>query len=484
MGSVLNLVGTPSIIELARFTTVIELLKIFMEDTTNVQCGIVGLGYVGLTLAINFDGVGFETIGYDVDEEKIEDLRDGHDTTGEYGTEAIRESDISFTTRSDSLGECDYVFLSLPTPVDESKTPDLSGLEAACETVGQHISDGTVISVESTIYPGATREVLSPAVERGTRAQGGTRFSIGYSPERIVPGGGKRFTEAVKLVSAEDESTLRSLGDVYERVVDAGVHLVETIETAEAAKCLENVQRDVNIGLVNEFTIGCRHLDFELDPYAVLEAAGTKWNFHEYRPGIVGGHCIPVDPHYLRHTFEEAGFRPSLIQAARSINQQMVRHVCSVTVDALCSAKAVGQIVAGSVEHVRDVRTDGTLPEDVAGSHVLLLGFGYKPDVADVRDSGVDEVAERLQNLGFRVNGYDSYHGPESVPDSFGFEVLPRLDFEGVDAIVVLAPHEELRRLDFGTVSDQMNENPVLVDVERAFDRSTVEAHGFTYQGL
>lgn len=455
-----------------------------MTDTTNTQCGVVGLGYVGLTLAINFDRSGYETVGYDVDEEKIEDLQEGHDTTGEYGTEAIRESNISFTTVSESLGQCDYIFISLPTPIDESKVPDLSGLEAACETVGQHISDETVISVESTVYPGATREVLRPAVERGTAAHGGATFSIGYSPERIVPGGGKRFTEAIKLVSAEDESTLRTLGNVYESIVDAGVHLVETIETAEAAKCLENVQRDVNIGLINEFTIGCRHLDFELDPYAVLEAAGTKWNFHDYQPGIIGGHCIPIDPHYLRHTFEESGFRPSLIHAARSINQQMIQHVCSVTVDALCSAKAVEQLVAGSVEHDSDVRTERTLPENVATSQVLLLGFGYKPDVADVRNSGVDDVADGLQNLGLRVNGYDPYHGPESVPESFGFEVLPRLDFEGVDAIVFLAPHEELRRLDLGIVSDHMNDNPVLVDVERAFDRSTVEAHGFNYQGL
>ncbi|NHN46664.1 nucleotide sugar dehydrogenase [Halostella sp. JP-L12] len=437
-----------------------------------------------MTLAIHLDRAGYETAGYDIDEEKVDALGRGNDSMGEFDDSAIAESDISFTNSPESLEECDYVHLSLPTPLDESDTPDLSGLEAACETVGRHISDGTVVVFESTLYPGATREVLRPAVERGTAAQGGASFSVGYSPERIVPGGGKSFSEVTKVVSAEDDGTLDDLAELYDSIVDAGVHRAESIETAEASKCLENAQRDVNIGLVNEFTMGCRHLDFDLDPHAVLTAARTKWNFQDYRPGIVGGHCIPVDPHYLRYAFEESGFDPQALRTARATNQQMVKHVRSRTVDALCTAKAPGRIVGGPVESVGDIRTEGSLPESVAGSRVLLLGFGYKPNARDVRNSGVPELAREFEQLDLEVSGFDPFHDATSVPESYDFDVMWRLDFDGVDAVVLLAPHDEFRELDLESVADRMNDDPVFVDVGNAFDPETATADGFTYRRL
>jgi UDP-N-acetyl-D-galactosamine dehydrogenase len=451
------------------------------QDST---CGIVGLGYVGLTLAVNFDRAGYETIGYDIDDEKIAALQQHRDATGEYDEETIRESEITFTTDPAGFRRCDYVFVALPTPIDEFGTPDLSALEAACETVGRSISPDTVIVVESTVYPGATREVVRPAVTRGTSEQGEVPFRLGYSPERIVPGGENAFADVTKVVSAEDEATLHELGALYGSVIDADVHLSTSIEAAEAAKCLENVQRDVNIGLVNEFTLACHHIDLDLDPHDVLEIARTKWNFHDYRPGIVGGHCIPVDPHYLRHKFQEAGFDPRLLRAARSVNQQMAEHVKTLTVAALCEAKAARAVPVGSATTMDDVPAHGHLPDAVTDAEVLLLGFGYKPNVADVRNSGVEQIAASLSAVVRRVRGYDPFHDGERAIDSFDFDVQSRLTVDGVDALVLLAPHEELRNLDLETVAAEMNENPVFVDVEAAYDPTAATESGFTYRRL
>jgi UDP-N-acetyl-D-galactosamine dehydrogenase len=453
-------------------------------ERSNIRCGIVGIGYVGMTLAINFDRAGYETVGYDIDRVKIDRLQTGRDVTDEYGDGSIEKSDISFTNSPEAIRECDYVFLSVPTPIDDSGTPDLSGIEAACETTGRHISDGTVVVIESTVYPGATRRVLKPALERGAAAQNDPDFTVGYSPERIVPGGGRGFDETIKLVSAEEESELHALGALYDTVVDAGVHIVDSIEAAEASKCLENIQRDVNIALVNEFTMACRQLDVDVTPYTILEAARTKWNFHDYRPGIVGGHCIPVDPYYLQYKIEECGFDPRMIRTARDVNRRMVQYVISIVVRGLQEAKTPERAVVGSPEGVTKVRTEGSLSETIAGSRMLLLGFSYKPNVSDVRNSGTNKIADELQKLGLRVCGYDPFHDPTSVPASYDFEILPRLDFEDVDAAVLLTPHDELRDLELEAVSERMNDSPLLVDVSNAYDREEAEASGLTYYRL
>lgn len=466
-----------------------------MTEGPNVHSCVVGMGYVGSTLAIHLDRAGYKTVGYDTDEQRVDELQSGHDTRGEFEDDVIAECDISFENSPEALGHCDYVFVTLPTPIDTSQTPDLSGLKAACETIGHYISDDTVIVFESTLYPGATREVLRPAIEQGTSTQGGTTFSVGYSPERVVPGGGNDFRDVTKVVSAENEHVLRDLADLYGDLVDAGVHLAESIETAEASKCLENVQRDVNIGLVNEFALGCDHLDIDLNPYAVLEAARTKWNFHDYRPGIVGGHCIPIDPHYLRYKFKQCGFDPRILSEARNINQQMVNHVCSITAEALHNAN-LGEQTVDSQDNsgeqvVRTVsrgagspRTEQSDSDERAQYQVLLLGFGYKSNTSDVRNSGVSEIADGFQRLGFEVQGYDPYYDAESVPESYDFEVLPRLDFDGTDAIVLLTPHDEVCSFDLEMISELMNDNPVLVDVGDAYDSEEAKERGFTYRRL
>lgn len=442
------------------------------------------MGYVGLTLAINLDRAGYETVGYDIDKRKIEALQRGHDPIGEFSDEAIAASGTTFTNAPEGIEQSDYVQVALPSPIDETMTPDLSVLKSACETIGQYISDGTVVVVESTLYPGATRDVLRPALERGTEKQGGARFSLGYSPERIVPDGGKEFAEIIKIVSAESEQTREALCGLYDSIVDAGVYLADSIETAEAAKCLENAQRDVNIGLINEFTLACRHLNMDLDPHAVLAAATTKWNFHDYKPGIVGGHCIPVDPHYLRYKFEQSGFTPDVLKSARAVNGKMVEHVSSLTVDALRSTHRGRQVLGGMTSEPSSARGDDKSLDDVVGSRVLLLGFGYKPNTNDLRNSGVEEIADEFDELGFDVSAYDPFHDADSVPDSYDFEVTSRLAFDDVDAAVVLTPHDEFRDFHLGAVAERMNDNPVLVDVGNAYDREEAESNGFTYRRL
>lgn len=448
------------------------------------RCSVVGLGYVGITLAVHLDRAGYDTVGYDIDEDRVESLQRNHDPVGEFSPTTLEESALTFTDTAAAIEDSSYVLVALPTPLDDSDAPDVTGLVAACETVGQYISDGTTIVFESTLYPGATQQELRPAIERGTATQRDVSFSVGYSPERIVPGGSKSFDEVTKVVAAEDEATLQELTTFYDNIVEAGVHPVDSIQAAEATKCLENVQRDVNIGVINEFVLGCQQLDVDVDPHSVLEAARTKWNFHDYRPGIVGGHCIPVDPHYLRHKFERCGFNPAILRSARAVNEHMVDHVCSITVEALCHAKAKGDIVGGPSDSIGSIRTEGSLPEAVAGSQVHLLGFSYKPDVSDVRNSGVGDLADSLARLGLEVSGYDPFHDSDSVPDAYDFDVAARLDLDDVDAVVLLTPHREFGDLDLESVSAATNDDPVLVEVGDRFDPVEAAAEGVTYRRL
>ena len=450
-----------------------------MNEEGGSRSSIVGLGYVGITIAVALDEGGHDAIGYDIDAERIRKLRDGHDPTGEFGGDRIAAADITFTDSPRDIAGSDFVFVALPTPVDESGTPQLANLESASETIGRHISDGTTVVFESTLYPGATREVLRPAIERGANEQGGATFSVGYSPERIVPGGGgPELGEATKVVSAEDDETLAELLAVYEDLVDGDVYAAESIETAEASKCLENTQRDVNIALVNEFTMACRQLDFELDPYEVLETAGTKWNFHDYEPGVVGGHCIPVDPHYLRHKFEESGYLPNLIRAAREVNGEMRRYAFSLTLEALCDAK-FDEDAQRSV-----LRTEGALPESVAGSRLLLLGFAYKPNISDLRNSLLPDIVSELRQLDLELLGYDPFYEDTPLPEPVDLTVQSTPDFTDVDAAVVLTPHDEIREFDLDSMASEMADDPVLVDIGNAFDEAEATARGFTYRGL
>jgi UDP-N-acetyl-D-galactosamine dehydrogenase len=427
-----------------------------MSDT--IRICIVGQGYVGLPLALAFDEEGYEVIGYDISERKISTLSDGTDPTGDHSDETIATSDTEFTTDPSTIERADYVIVTVPTPVDDMKNPDLSFIESAAETVGEHVSGGTTVVLESTVYPGVTRDVLGPIVEEHSGLAVGEEISLGYSPERLSPGD-TSLREIKKIVSGFDEETLDQLVALYESIIDAGIYRAPSIETAEAAKVTENVQRDINIALVNELAIVCDHMD--LDTHAVLEAAGSKYNFHPYRPGLVGGHCIPIDPLYLAHGAERVGYQPKLIMQAREVNEYMPKHTAELALRAL--------------------NRSGKVLKD---SRVLALGLSYKPNVGDIRTSQVRGVIRALSEYDVEVVGYDPHANTEAMREYFDIEIQEELSFEGFDAVVLATGHDEFTTLDLDGVATELDENPVLVDVMGTIEKENATEAGFDYSRL
>ncbi len=430
-----------------------------LPDRQAVVC-VVGLGYVGLPLAVEFDRVGHDVIGYDVDSEKISRLRSGSDPTGDVGDDELAVCDVSFTADESAIGRAGYVVVTVPTPIDDFQKPDLEYVRQAGETIGRRIQPGTIVVLESTVYPGATREVLMPAVERTSGLTCGEDFEIGYSPERVVPGDSEHAIPTVtKVVSGRTDAVLEDVAALYDSIVDAGVHRAPEIEVAEATKCIENIQRDLNIALVNELAIACKSLD--IDTNAVLEAARTKWNFHDYRPGLVGGHCIPVDPFYMIYESERNGFTPHLIQQARTVNEYVPVHIADLVIESLNDC--------------------GKVPKE---STVLVLGLAYKAGVSDVRTSAVDGTIDRLETFGVDVVGFDPHTDPALARDTFGIVVQDELSFDGVDGIVLATAHDEFQSIEYPSVAETMADEPFVVDVEAALDPDEMTDRGFTYQRL
>ncbi|WP_252699686.1 nucleotide sugar dehydrogenase [Natronosalvus vescus] len=429
------------------------------ERTTTADICVVGLGYVGLPLAHEFAVEGHSVRGFDIDAEKIATLEDGVDPTGDVGDENIASCDVEFSTDEAVISEAEYVIVAVPTPVDDLEKPDLGLVEAAGKTVGSQLNAGSTVILESTVYPGATREVFVPALEQTSGLEAGSEFSVGYSPERMVPGDEEHgLRNVVKIVSGLDEDTREDIARLYESIVDAGVHRANCIETAEAAKVIENTQRDLNIALVNELAVACDHLGLETE--AVLEAAGTKWNFHDYRPGLVGGHCIPVDPFYLIYEAEQNGFSPELIQKAREVNEYVPTHVAKQTIKALNESAKV-----------------------LMHSRVLVLGLAYKPDVEDIRTSAIGGVIDELQQYGIDVVGFDPHADNDVMREEFRIDVQEELSVEGFDGLIVGTPHSEFYGLNFGDLTYEMAEDPILVDVDGTFEEAATE-HGFRYEKL
>jgi UDP-N-acetyl-D-galactosamine dehydrogenase len=425
---------------------------------TGERVTVVGLGYVGMPLALAFDEQGFDVAGFDVDEELVEKLSDGTDPTGEAGAERVADSEIEFTAAAESVEGADYVIVTVPTPVDDTQNPNLDFVKSAARAVGRNLSEGGTVIFESTVYPGVTETVAGPIIEEESDLTAGEDFHLGYSPERLSPGDeGKTLEEVRKIVSADDAETLADVAALYETVVDAGVYRAPNIKTAEAAKVMENVQRDLNIALVNELAIIADHMD--IDTHDVLEAAGTKWNFHEYDPGLVGGHCIPVDPLYLAHGSERAGYKPGLILQGREVNEYMPRHAAELLVRGLNDAGKV-----------------------LKESSVLILGLSYKPNVGDIRTSEVDGVIEELETYGVDLAGYDPHADDEAMREHFGVPIQNTLSFEGFDAVLLATPHEDFEHLDLTRVADAMADDPVLVDVMATVNESSASEAGFRYE--
>lgn len=437
--------------------------------------GVVGLGYTGLALALAFARDGFAVTAYDTDERRIETLRRGEDPFGE-GTDPNGEG-ITYTVDVGQISDCDVVFVAVPTPVTADGTPDTAALRSAGRAVGSHLARGALVVLQSTVSPGGTREELVPAVEHTSGWTAGEEFSVGYAPERTSPGDDADALRHVPtVVAADDEASRQRLVDLFESVVEAPVTAVPSIESCEAARCLESVQRDVNVALVNEFATGCADLP-NVDPETALAAARTNPGFHDYRPGLVDGQGVPVGSAHLVHGFERAGHSPRLMRTAREVNDGLATRVA----DALCDAvdRRPGERNAtadgGSV-------IDRTAP--AGRRRVLAVGLTARPDVGDLRAPTTGKAIAELRDRGFDVVGSDPYADPTEAEAAFDIPVQESFDPAGFDAVVVFTGHSALRGLDLGWLAGEMNDRPALVDATGRLDARAASAHGLTYRRL
>ena len=421
---------------------------------------VVGLGYVGLPLAVALGKV-LPTIGFDVDEKRILELQNGYDHRGEMSQEELRVPHLEFTANPAALQRAPFIIIAVPTPVDQHKRPDLSHLVEVSRLVGRNLSPGTIVVYESTVYPGATEEVCLPILSQESGLKAGEGFKVGYSPERINPGDPEHTLEkVVKVAAAQDEETLEIIARVYELVVQAGVHKAPDIKTAEAAKVIENIQRDLNIALMNELAMLFHRMG--LNTKEVLKAARTKWNFLSFEPGLVGGHCIPVDPYYLTHKAQEVGYHPEVILAGRRVNDEMGRYVTRETVKLL--------IRAGKT---------------VKGARVLVLGAAFKEDVRDARNSRVADLICELEDYGIGV----WVHDPLVDVTRLGLQDASN-PFEGeerYDAVILAVPHRGFRKRcvdDYLRLLDKEGNLGIVVDIKGVLSMLTIEHSGVLYWSL
>jgi UDP-N-acetyl-D-galactosamine dehydrogenase len=418
--------------------------------------GVVGLGYVGLPLAVAF-AKHLQVIGFDINSKRIEELAKGIDRTGEVLGDDLKNPNFSFSSDPKALRQCKYIIVAVPTPVDKANVPDLEPLRNASQIVGANLSPGAIIIFESTVYPGVTEEICLPILEVKSGLKLGA-FKIGYSPERINPGDREHTVDKiVKIVAGCDQETLERLGELYGLVAKSVFH-APNIMTAEAAKVIENIQRDLNIALMNELSLIFQRLGLNTDE--VLAAAGTKWNFHKYTPGLVGGHCIGVDPYYLTHRAQELGYHPQVILAGRQINDSMPIRVGEMIIKALSS---VGKPLKNST--------------------VLVLGLTFKENVPDIRNSRVLDTIAYLQSFGIKVIGCEPLLGADAVQKDFGIE---NVEFEKVtncDCVLIANKHQLFRSITLDQLKSKMNP-PVLIDIKNLFDRKIAQAAGFSYHSF
>ena len=417
----------------------------------NLRVGVIGLGYVGLPLAVEF-GKRFNTIGFDVKQDRVDELRRGHDTTLETTPEELAAATrLACTTRLADLRECRVFIVTVPTPIDEYKRPDLTPLVKASESVGQVLKKGDVVVYESTVYPGCTEEVCVPILERVSGLRFNKDFYAGYSPERINPGDKQhRLPTIRKVTSGSTPEVAEFVDGLYRSIVTVGTHKASSIKVAEAAKVIENTQRDVNIALINELALIFNRLG--IDTEEVLKAAGSKWNFLPFRPGLVGGHCIGVDPYYLTHKAQAIGYHPEMILAGRRINDNMGIYV----------AQQVAQLMIARRIQVRDAR-------------ILVLGLTFKENCPDVRNSKVVDVVRELGKYGARVDVHDPWADAEEAHREYGLKPLRRLKPGSYDAIVIGVAHDQFRRMGIAKIRELGRRNHVLYDIKYVFPAADVD---------
>lgn len=421
------------------------------------RVGVIGLGYVGLPVAVAFGKQLGDVVGFDISERRVKQLNAGVDTTGEVQDDDLASCEVYFTTNPRALVGCDFYIVTVPTPIDSTRKPDLRALKSASSTVGSVMRAGAIVVYESTVYPGVTEEICGPILEEASGLRMGVDFKLGYSPERINPGDRvHRFETIVKVVSGQDEDALADIAELYEGVVKAGVHRASSIRVAEAAKVIENTQRDLNIALMNELSVVFDRLD--IDTIDVLTAAQTKWNFLPFYPGLVGGHCIGVDPYYLTSKAEQAGVHPQVILAGRRTNDGMAAFVVERTIKELIAAD----------KPIRDAK-------------IAVVGVTFKENVPDVRNSRIPEICRSLVEYGAKVSVFDPLADPNEVAGEYGLSLAEFQQIQGSDAILFAVPHDGLAE---SVASFTEHENTaVLIDVKGAVSKSSV-ANGVRYWRL
>jgi len=428
-----------------------------MDMISEKKLGVIGLGYVGLPLAVEF-GKTYDVVGFDINKTRINELASGKDVTLEVTTEELHSAkQLTFSCELDDLAGCNIYIVTVPTPVDKVNRPDLTPLQKASETVGKVLKTGDIVIYESTVYPGATEEVCVPVLERISGLSFNRDFFAGYSPERINPGDKVNTLTKIKKITSGSTPEIANVVDaLYASIVTAGTHKATSIKVAEAAKVIENTQRDLNIALVNELSVIFDRIG--IDTLEVLEAAGSKWNFLPFRPGLVGGHCIGVDPYYLTHKAEEVGYHPQVILAGRRINDNMARYVARNTIKLMLQ--------------------NGI---DVPRATVGVLGVTFKENCPDIRNSKVADLVKEFSQWGTKVIVADPWANSEEVKHEYGFTLGTIDALNQVDSIVVAVGHNEFRSLTAEQLKAFVKHNkPVIADVKSLFNRETLRAQGFT----
>jgi len=426
----------------------------------NQKIVVIGLGYVGLPLAALLS-TKHQVTGFDINESRVDELLAGRDWTGE--VENIKNFKLDFTTDPSKIREADFVIVTVPTPIDNAKNPDLRPVEAATKTVGQNLKLGAIVIYESTVYPGCTQEICVPILERESGLKLGEGFKVGYSPERVNPGDKEHtIDKIVKVVSGSDDETLDKVARLYSSVISAGIFRASGLKVAEAAKVIENVKRDLNIALVNELSLIFDKIG--IDTREVLDAASTKWNFNEgkFFPGLVGGHCIGVDPYYLTYKAIKLGYHPQVILAGRATNEHMTHHVADLVVKSL-----------------------GHAGKALKNSKILVMGLTFKENVPDTRNSKIKDVIADLKKLAVVVYGYEPLLENDGIKQEFGVENVDINNTdEKFDAVIVFSPHNEFKSISLERLKSKMSDSPVLMDIKRFYDKEEAERLGFIYKSL
>ncbi|MDD7261120.1 MAG: nucleotide sugar dehydrogenase [Fusobacterium mortiferum] len=416
------------------------------------KLSVIGLGYVGMPLAVTFAEKGISVIGFDLNKEKINKYLNGEDPTNEIGSERLKKlTTIEFTSNETKIREAKFHIVAVPTPVGKHNIPDLYPVESASRVVGRNLIKGSYVVFESTVYPGVTEDICVPILEKESGLKCGIDFKVGYSPERINPGDKVHTLENItKITSGMDEESSEVIAQVYENIIKAGVHRASSIKVAEAAKVIENSQRDVNIAFVNELAMIFDKMN--IDTQEVLEAAGTKWNFLPFRPGLVGGHCIGVDPYYLTYKSEEVGYKSKLISSGREINNEIPKFVVEKTVRMLID---------------NDIK--------VKNANVLVLGLTFKEDCPDLRNSKVVDIVEGLKSYGMNITIFDPVAEKEEAKREYGLEILNKLEnIEKVDVIIGAVKHKEFKSLLIENLYKE-NQGKILLDLKGILNKKEVE---------